>query len=76
MGLAKELLAVFGGVGRVIPDFQRGAGDKDFVVAAILRLHGRPGDNLDFMGDWRYGRFRCHQSLFHSWKPNRGHVGH
>ncbi len=24
---------------------------------------------------WRYGLLGYHQSLFHSWKPNRGHVG-
>jgi hypothetical protein len=74
-GSCQKLLGGFGGEGRVIPDFQRGAGDKDFVVAAILKLHGRPGYDLDFDTGWRYGHLR-HPSLFHGWKPNRGHVGH
>lgn len=75
LGLRQEFLGSFGSVGRVITDFQGGAGDKDFVVAAILKHHGRPRNKLDFMGDGRYGHLWCHQSPFHCRKPNRSHFG-
>jgi len=66
-------LGVYGGVGRLIPVMQHGAGDKNLVVAAIRNLHSRPGNNLDFRGDWPYWHLRYHQSLFHRWKPDRGY---
>ena len=75
-GSCQKGLGGFGGVGSVIPDLQRGAGDKNLVVAAILKHPGRPGYNLDLKGDWRYGHLRYHQSPFHAWKPNRGHFVH
>jgi hypothetical protein len=44
---AQKGLAVFGGDGRLRPGLQNGARDKSVVVAAILKLAGRPVNNLD-----------------------------